>query len=113
MVAASPFFILFSARPQNESRTTDLKKICSLERNDLTPNQQSSQTAVKQHHSHTCSGSEDKTVRVWDINSGNLKNIYGGHLGKVYGLCFIGSGTILFSASKVCWFINQSSKAVN
>jgi len=48
-----------------------------------------------------CSGSEDKTVRIWDSNSGNLKNIFGGHLGKVYGLCYIGSGTILFSCSKV------------
>jgi len=47
-------------------------------------------------------GSDDKTVRIWDSISGNLKNIFGGHLGKVYGLCYIGSGTILFSCSKVC-----------
>ena len=46
------------------------------------------------------SGSEDKTIRLWDPNAGHLKTIFAGHSGKVHGLAFIGSGTILFSASK-------------
>lgn len=46
------------------------------------------------------SGSDDKTVRLWDVASGNLRNIFTGHYGKVLGLDYIGSGTILFSASK-------------
>lgn len=39
-------------------------------------------------------------VRIWDSASGNLRNIFAGHIGKIYGLSFIGSGTILFSSSK-------------
>mmetsp|Transcript_12654 Transcript_12654/g.22392 ORF Transcript_12654/g.22392 Transcript_12654/m.22392 type:complete len:374 (+) Transcript_12654:152-1273(+) len=46
------------------------------------------------------SGSDDKTVRLWDSASGNLKTIFSGHLGRILGLRFIGSGTILFSSSK-------------
>jgi WD40 repeat protein len=46
------------------------------------------------------SGSEDKTIRLWDPSSGHMKSILSGHSGRVNGLAFIGSGTILFSASK-------------
>lgn len=39
-------------------------------------------------------------VRIWDPASGHLRSIFTGHNGGVRGLEFIGSGTILFSASK-------------
>ena len=37
---------------------------------------------------------------MWDPSNGLLRTIFTGHNGKVHGLSFIGSGTILFSASK-------------
>lgn len=40
------------------------------------------------------------TVRLWDPSSGHLRTIFAGHKGKVHDLAFIGSGTLLFSASK-------------
>ncbi len=46
------------------------------------------------------SGSEDRTIRIWDPAVGQLRTIYTGHRGKVHSVSFIGSGTILFSASK-------------
>lgn len=46
------------------------------------------------------SGSDDNTVRMWDVQSGNLRTIFTGHNAKVHALNFIGSGTILFSVSK-------------
>ena len=57
------------------------------------------------------SGSEDKTVRLWDFTYGNLRNILGAHRLGVYSLNYIGSGTILFSSSKdntiIAWDIIQ------
>jgi len=56
------------------------------------------------------SGSEDKTVRLWDFTYGNLRNILGAHRLGVYSLNYIGSGTILFSSSKdntiIAWVRN-------
>ncbi len=46
------------------------------------------------------SGSDDKTVRIWDPAFGHLRNMFTGHSAGIRGLAFIGSGTILFSASK-------------
>lgn len=45
-------------------------------------------------------GSDDKTVRLWDVGSGNMRIIFSGHIGRILGLKYIGSGTILFSCSK-------------
>eukprot|EP00798_Chlamydomonas_sp_ICE-L_P021439 gene21439-28405_t len=46
------------------------------------------------------SGSDDKTVRLWDASSGSMRNIFTGHASRIHCLRYIGSGTILFSASK-------------
>lgn len=46
------------------------------------------------------SGSDDKTVRLWDMAGVYMRNIFTGHAHGIRGLAFIGSGTILFSASK-------------
>jgi WD40 repeat protein len=50
---------------------------------------------------HIATGSDDKTVRLWDVGSGNMRTIFSGHIGRILGLKYIGSGTILFSCSKV------------
>jgi WD40 repeat protein len=49
---------------------------------------------------HLASGSGDNSVRIWNPEFGMLETIFGAHQGKVHGLGYIGSGTILFSASK-------------
>lgn len=49
-------------------------------------------------------------VRLWDPSSGHLRTIFAGHKGKVHDLAFIGSGTLLFSASKDKVFGHKHSR---
>lgn len=57
--------------------------------------------AVEISHSSTlaATGSEDKTIRLWDIPSGKLSKVIEGHGGQVLSLCFSSDDQFILSGS--------------
>ena len=45
------------------------------------------------------SGSKDKTIRLWDTETGELKNELKGHLNQVRSVCFSPDGNLVASGS--------------
>ena len=46
------------------------------------------------------SGSGDKTVRLWEVVSGELKRVFTGHIASVKGVAFCPEGKTLASGSR-------------
>jgi len=45
------------------------------------------------------SGSNDKTVKIWDVSSGRELHSLSGHTDRVYGVAFLMDGKLLVSGS--------------
>ena len=57
------------------------------------------------------SGSGDKTIRLWDVQTGDLKTTFHGHDYKVWSLAFNNTGTTLASASYALKFWRGANPA--
>eukprot|EP01126_Amoeba_proteus_P063732 TRINITY_DN8813_c0_g1_i2.p1 TRINITY_DN8813_c0_g1~~TRINITY_DN8813_c0_g1_i2.p1 ORF type:complete len:304 (+),score=50.07 TRINITY_DN8813_c0_g1_i2:159-1070(+) len=45
-------------------------------------------------------GSRDKTIKIWDTETGKKVNLFHGHISNVFGLCWSPDGKYLVSASR-------------
>ncbi|WCJ32473.1 Pre-mRNA-splicing factor PRP46 [Euphorbia peplus] len=59
-----------------------------------------------------CTGSADRTIKIWDVAGGRLKHTLTGHIGQVRGLAVSQRHTYMFSAGDdkqvKCWDIEQN-----
>ncbi|MEH2117304.1 hypothetical protein [Nostoc sp.] len=49
---------------------------------------------------YIASGSDDKTVKVWQLNTGELIHTFNGHSAEVYAIAFSADGKTLVSGGK-------------
>ena len=57
------------------------------------------QLALSRDGRHVVSAGSDKTVRVWDFDTGKQLKALTGHTAPVQGACFSADGRSVFSAS--------------
>ncbi|OMP07914.1 hypothetical protein COLO4_06938 [Corchorus olitorius] len=59
-----------------------------------------------------CTGSADRTIKIWDIASGRLKLTLTGHIEQIRGLAVSSRDTYMFSAADdkqvKCWTLNRT-----
>ncbi len=49
---------------------------------------------------YVATGSSDRSIRLWEVNSGSCVRIFTGHYGAIYSLAFSPDGRILASAGR-------------
>ncbi|KAL3618636.1 Prolactin-2C3 [Castilleja foliolosa] len=68
--------------------------------------------AVDPSNTWFCSGSADRTIKIWDLASGRLKLTLTGHIDQVRGLAISSKHTYMFSAGDdklvKCWDLEQN-----
>ncbi|XP_031122975.1 protein pleiotropic regulatory locus 1-like [Ipomoea triloba] len=68
--------------------------------------------AVDPANSWFCTGSADRTIKMWDLATGTLKLTLTGHIEQIRGLAVSNSNTCLFSAGDdkqvKCWDLEQN-----
>nr|GME21463.1 protein pleiotropic regulatory locus 1 [Ipomoea batatas] len=68
--------------------------------------------AVEPANSWFCTGSADRTIKMWDLATGTLKLTLTGHIEQIRGLAVSNSNTCLFSAGDdkqvKCWDLEQN-----
>ncbi|XP_059274661.1 protein pleiotropic regulatory locus 1-like [Lycium ferocissimum] len=72
--------------------------------------------AVDPSNTWFCTGSADRTIKIWDLASGRLKVTLTGHVEQIRGLAVSNKNTYMFSAGDdkqvKCWDLEQN-KAVH
>ncbi|KAK4418639.1 protein pleiotropic regulator PRL2 [Sesamum alatum] len=68
--------------------------------------------AVDPSNSWFCTGSADRTIKIWDLASGRLKLTLTGHIDQIRGLAVSSKHTYMFSAGDdklvKCWDLEQN-----
>ena len=68
--------------------------------------------AVEPNNEWFATGSNDRTIKIWDLATGNIKLTYTGHVSSVRDICVAKNRPYLFSAGEdktvKCWDLEQN-----
>ncbi len=70
-------------------------------------------TSVRMHPQYTqlASGSEDATIKVWDLDTGDLERTLKGHTNAVQQLAFDPTGAVMGMCARPCRFMCACARA--